>query len=85
MGPDQTVTVGPSGVDTIEAYAVGEKTLAQRLYPRLRADELLTADRRFYSWAGWDTATGDALLWRAPTGLTLPVVKSGRNVKILWP
>ncbi len=60
----------------VEAYRVGEKTLAQRLYARLRPDELLTADRGFYSWTGWDTAaaTGAALLWRAPTGLALPVV-----------
>jgi len=60
----------------IDAYNVGEKTLAQRLYPRLRADELLTADRGFYSWTAWDTAqaTGAALLWRAPTQLDLPVV-----------
>ena len=34
----------------IDAYKVGEKTLAQRLYPRLRRDELLIADRGFYSW-----------------------------------
>jgi hypothetical protein len=60
----------------VDGYAVGEKTLAQRLYPRLRADELLTADRGFYSWPAWDTATatGAALLWRAPTQLDLPVV-----------
>ena len=60
----------------VDAYSVGEKTLAQRLYPRLRADELLTADRGFYSWTAWDTAaaTGAALLWRAPTRLALPVV-----------
>jgi uncharacterized protein (UPF0254 family) len=32
----------------IDAYSVGEKTLAARLYPRLRTDELLTADRGFY-------------------------------------
>lgn len=59
------------------AYSVGEKTLAQQLYPRLRGDELLTADRGFYSWQGWDTAaaTGAALLWRAPTQLALPVVR----------
>ena len=59
----------------VDAYAVGEKTLAQRLYPRLRADELLTADRGFYSWQAWDTATatGAALVWRAPTQLDLPV------------
>jgi Insertion element 4 transposase N-terminal/Transposase DDE domain len=61
----------------IDAYNVGEKTLAARLYPRLRADELLTADRGFYSWTAWDTAqaTGAALLWRAPTQLDLPVVR----------
>jgi hypothetical protein len=29
----------------VGAWAVGEKTLAKRLYPRLRPDELLTADR----------------------------------------
>lgn len=61
----------------VDAYHVGEKTLAQRLYPRLRGDELLTADRGFYSWQAWDTAaaTGAALLWRAPTQLQLPVVR----------
>jgi hypothetical protein len=60
-----------------DAYHVGEKTLAQRLYPRLRVDELLTADRGFYSWQAWDAAvaTGAALLWRAPTQLELPVVR----------
>ena len=57
-------------------WATGEKTLAAGLYPRLRAEELLTADRNFYSWQAWDTAsrTGAGLLWRAPTGLGLPVV-----------
>jgi hypothetical protein len=61
----------------IGACGAGEKTLAQRLYPRLRPDELLTADRGFYSWQAWDTAqaTGAALLWRAPTQLGLPVVR----------
>jgi hypothetical protein len=60
----------------VGGYATGEKTLAQRLYPRLRAEELLTADRGFYSFKAWDTAaaTGAALLWRAPTQLHLPVV-----------
>jgi len=33
----------------IGAYKVGERTLAARLYPRLRADQLLVADRGFYS------------------------------------
>jgi hypothetical protein len=61
----------------VDAYRVGEKTLAQRLYPRLRADELLTADRNFYSFEAWGlaAATGAALVWRAPTQLGLPVVK----------
>ena len=61
----------------VAGYGAGEKTLAQRLYPRLRADELLTADRGFYSWAAWDTAaaTGAALVWRAPTQLALPVIE----------
>jgi hypothetical protein len=61
----------------VDGYRVGEKTLAQRLYPRLRADELLTADRGFYSWQALDTATasGAALVWRAPTQLELPVVR----------
>ncbi len=61
----------------VGAWGTGEKTLAQRLYPRLRPDELLTADRGFYSWQAWDTAqaTGAALLWRAPTQLSLPVVR----------
>ncbi len=61
----------------VDAHSVGEKTLAQRLYPRLRADEVLTADRGFYSWTAWDTAAaaGAALLWRAPTQLALPVVR----------
>jgi hypothetical protein len=60
----------------VDAYHVGEKTLAQRLYPRLRGDELLTADRNFYSWQAWDTAsaTGAALVWRASSLLDLPVV-----------
>ena len=61
----------------VDAYAVGEKTLAARLYPRLRRDELLTADRNFYSFEAWSVAvrTEAALLWRAPTQLRLPVVE----------
>jgi hypothetical protein len=58
-------------------WASGEKTLAMPLYSRLRRGELLTADRNFYSWPAWDraAATGAHLLWRAPTGLGLPVVR----------
>ncbi|SCL26301.1 IS4 family transposase [Micromonospora inyonensis] len=61
----------------VSGYGTGERTLAMRLYPRLRRDELLTADRGFYSFDAWSAAagTGAALLWRAPTGLRLPVVR----------
>lgn len=61
----------------VSGYDVGEQTLGMRLYPRLRAEELLTADRGFYSFEAWKLAagTGAALLWRAPTGLRLPVVR----------
>jgi len=61
----------------VDAYGVGEKTLANRLYPRLQADELLSADRNFYSFNAWALAasTGAQLLWRAPTQLGLPVVR----------
>jgi hypothetical protein len=61
----------------VAAYAVGEKTLAKRLYGRLRPDELLTADRNFYSYDAWGqaVASGAALLWRAPTQLELPLVE----------
>lgn len=60
-----------------DAWSVGEKTLAARLYPRLRHDELLTADRNFYSFDAWSAAvrTGAALLWRAPSQLRLPVIE----------
>ena len=60
----------------IGAYCVGEKTLARRLYSQLRQGEILTADRNFYSFTDWRLAVeaGAQLLWRAPTGLGLPVV-----------
>ena len=62
----------------VDAYTVGEKTLANRLYPRLNPDELLTADRNFYSFGAWAAAAGSgaALLWRAPTQLGLPVAQA---------
>ena len=61
----------------VGAWASGESTLANRLYPRLHPDELLTADRNFYGFHAWGLAAGSgaALLWRAPTGLGLPIVK----------
>jgi hypothetical protein len=67
----------PSSPPKSPPYSVGERTLAARLLPGLRTDELLTADRGFYSWPAWDAraATGAALPWRPPTQLELPVVK----------
>jgi hypothetical protein len=61
----------------IGSYATHERTLAASLWSRLRGDDLLTADRGFYSWDSWTNAraTGAALLWRAPTQMRLPVVK----------
>jgi Insertion element 4 transposase N-terminal len=61
----------------VAGWSTGEKTLANRLYPRLNPEELLTADRNFYSFTAWGLAagTGAELLWRAPTQLDLPVVR----------
>jgi transposase IS4-like protein len=61
----------------VAGFSVGEHTLADRLLPGLQPDELLTADRNFYSYGSWRTAaaTGAALVWRAPTQLLLPVVR----------
>ena len=70
------------------AYRVGEKTLATPLYGRLHPDELLTADRNFYSYQAWGdaAATGAALLWRAPAQLELPltaVLTDGTYLSVL--
>lgn len=61
----------------VAPYAVGESTLAARMLPDLRPDELLVADRNFYSFTAWCAAadTGAALAWRAPTGLRLPLIE----------
>ena len=39
----------------IDAYRVGKRTVAQRLYPRRRTDHLLVADRGFYSYPARET------------------------------
>ncbi|MCK9898051.1 IS4 family transposase, partial [Frankia sp. AgB32] len=61
----------------VGGWASGERTLARGLPMRLHRDEVLTADRGFYSFANWSLAagTGADLIWRAPTGLRLPVVQ----------
>jgi len=78
----RVVTLAECGTHAFLAAQVGpcargEKTLAAGLWPRLQPGEMLVADRNFYSFAGWSAAadTGADLLWRAPTGLTLPIVK----------
>jgi hypothetical protein len=56
----------------------GEQALARKLYPGLEEDWLLIADRNFYSFTDWCAAagTGAALLWRAKSGLRLPVLET---------
>jgi len=51
----------------------GEQSLARQLYPQLRPDWLLIADRNFYNWQDWCMAadTGAALLWRVKADLIL--------------
>jgi len=60
----------------VEGINVSENELGGRLFGRLRPDDLLTADRNFYSFHDWCYAarTGAQLLWRAPTQLRLPVL-----------
>jgi hypothetical protein len=55
----------------------GEQSLARELYPRLKPDWLLMADRNFYNWQDWCTAadTGAALLWRVKADLLLEPVE----------
>jgi transposase IS4-like protein len=55
----------------------GEQSLARGLYPRLKPDWLLIADRNFYNWQDWCAAadTGAALLWRVKADLTLPLLE----------
>ncbi|HEY7276643.1 MAG TPA: IS4 family transposase [Trebonia sp.] len=59
------------------AKGSGEQSLARRLYPRLKEDWLVIADRNFCNWRDWCTAagTGAALLWRVPSKVSLPVLE----------
>jgi hypothetical protein len=54
-----------------------EKAMAASLLISISSDWLLLADRGFYSFATFSAAamTGAALCWRAPTQLSLPVLK----------
>ena len=59
----------------IDAYAVGETTLARRVWPTLTPGMLCLADRTFFGWAAWTQAraTGADLVWRIKKNLQLPV------------
>ena len=59
----------------IDAYAVGETTLARRVWPTLTPGMLCLADRTFFGWAAWTQAraSGADLLWRIKKNLQLPV------------
>jgi hypothetical protein len=63
-----------AAIGPVASKGSGEQSLARGLYPRLKPDWLLMADRNFYNWQDWCTAadTGAALLWRAKADLRLP-------------
>lgn len=60
----------------LDSIAVGERTLFERLLPRLGEGMLLLADRGFPSYDLYvkAQATGADLLWRVSASFTLPVV-----------
>src|SRR6266704_2091546 len=81
----RTVTIGEcashapvlAAIGPCVSKGSGEQSLARQLYPHLREDWLLIADRNFYNWQDWCTAadTGAALLWRVKADLRLPVLE----------
>jgi hypothetical protein len=60
-----------------DSFAVGERTLATRLLPRLHAGMLLMADRGFPSFdlCTAVAATGCHLLWRVSESFALPLIE----------
>jgi hypothetical protein len=62
----------------IDAYAIGETTLARRVWPTLQPGMLCLADRTFFGWTTWTQARarGADLLWRIKKNLQLPVQTS---------
>src|SRR6266571_940910 len=68
--------VAGAAIGGVAGKGAGEQSLARGLYRRLEEDWLLIADRNFYNWADWCTATdsGAQLLWRVKADLTLPVL-----------
>lgn len=57
------------------SYKTGEQTLAQEILRSLRPNQLLLADRGFFSYPLWEkaVATGADLLWRIKGNAVLPV------------
>jgi hypothetical protein len=54
-------------------YGTGEATLAQAIWPHLKADMLCLADRGFFSYGAWKEALARAaLVWRVKAGRCLP-------------
>ena len=68
--------VADAAMGAVAGKGAGEQSLARTLYPRLEEDWLLIADRNFFNWADWCTASdsGAQLLWRVKADLRLPVL-----------
>jgi hypothetical protein len=69
--------VTEAAIGGVAGKGAGEQSLARKLYRRLDPDWLLIADRNFFNWADWCTASdsGAALLWRVKADLRLPVLE----------
>jgi hypothetical protein len=65
-----------AAIGPVTGAGSGERALARTLYPRLEEDQLLLADRNFYSFTDWCQAadTGADLLWRIADTVRLPVL-----------
>jgi hypothetical protein len=66
-----------AAIGGVAGKGAGEQSLARKLYRRLDEDWLLIADRNFFNWADWCTASdsGAQLLWRVKADLRLPVLE----------
>jgi hypothetical protein len=66
-----------AAIGGVAGKGAGEQSLARKIYRRLDEDWLLIADRNFFNWADWCTASssGAQLLWRVRSDLTLPVLE----------
>ena len=77
IGECASHAVVDAAIGPVRSRGSGEQSLARTLYPHLREDWLLIADRNFYNWDDWRAAadTGAALLWRVKSDLRLPVLE----------